>query len=361
MPKPGKSATVQGRINRLLALKSPPYPASWLDRLNGWVERLPVSGFVAYLLIFIAIVLVDQLGWTILGYRTFGENLQQTFLYQLFTLEAFYYNYLAYGYSLDALANFRGLLNVPESGFVKLEYEFAILPAAWINTLTVIAIISSVALSFISPGLFGLIQEITPGFIFVQTLGWVFGLLAATILVYRLVHQMRKVSEIYKLVKKVDLYNLGPIYTLSSFMGKASLILLFILYSNLVTDPSNLQISGFLQGSLAISVVALAGFVLPLTGINRRLVDAKTELLRESGSQVRAAFDRLNKEQSSKNLANIGNTRQLVDAVIRKREYIQSIPTWPWQSGTFRNLVLGVLLPIIIWSIQQVLLRTVVR
>jgi hypothetical protein len=169
------------------------------------------------------------------------------------------------------------------------------------------------------------------------------------------------VSKIYQLVEHIDLYNLGPIYALSSFMGKASLILLFILYSNLVSDPNNLQISGFLQGSFAISIVALAGFILPLLGINRRLVAAKAQLMQESGSQVRAAFDRLSKEQASKSLANIGNTRQLVDAVVRKREYIQGIPTWPWQSGTFRNLLLGVFLPIMIWLVQQVLLRTVVR
>lgn len=350
-----------GQINKILAIKDPPYQPSWLDRLNAWVERLPISSFLVYLLFYFTLAFLDQLIGAIEGYRPFGENLQQTLLYPLFAFEAFYYIYLSYGYCLDALANFQALLNVPRQHFQKLEYEFAILPAVWVNTLTIIAILSSVAVSFFSPALFGISVKITVVYILGQTLSWLSGLLAIAILVYRLVRQTRMVNRIYKLVVNVDLYNLGPIYALSSFMGKASLILLLILYSNLVSDPNNLQISGFLQGSVAISFVALAGFVLPLIGINRRLVAAKATLMQEAGSQVKSSFERLNKEQATKTLANISNTRQLVDAVIRKREFIESIPTWPWQAGTLRNLLLGVFLPLLIWTIQQVLLRTVVN
>jgi hypothetical protein len=356
-----KAAAATGRINKLLAIESPPYPPSWVDKLNAWVERLPISGFVFYFLFYLVIVLIPHALGAIAGYREFGQDLQQSFLYQIFTFEAFYYNYLSYSYAVDALGSFQSVLDVSDERFRKLQYEFAVLPRNWVNALTLLVIISSVGLAFISPALFKMQVPITGSFIAVQALDWVFGLMSAVLLVHRLVHQMRKVSKIYQLVEHIDLYNLGPIYALSSFMGKASLILLFILYSNLVSDPNNLQISGFLQGSFAISIVALAGFILPLLGINRRLVAAKAQLMQESGSQVRAAFDRLSKEQASKSLANIGNTRQLVDAVVRKREYIQGIPTWPWQSGTFRNLLLGVFLPIMIWLVQQVLLRTVVR
>ncbi len=359
--KTGKPTAELGRINKLLALKSPPYPPSWLDRLNAWVERLPFPGFVFYFLFYLANVLLPRTVGPLLGFRSFGESAQQSLVHQIIVFEAFYYNYLAYDYALGALANFQKLLNVTDERFRKLEYEFAVLPATWVNALTALAIISSIGVSFISPALFGISVSITLSYIIYQTLGWVFALFGAAILVYRLVHQMRKVSQTYKLVENVDLYNLGPIYALSSFMGKESLILLLIVYSNLVSDPSSLQVSAFLQGSLAISSVALAGFILPLLGINRRLVEAKAKLIQESGSEVRQAFDRVTKEQGTKNLNYISNTRQLVDAVVRKREYIQSIPTWPWQSGTFRNLLLGVFLPILIWVVQQVLLRTVVK
>lgn len=361
MAKRRESSSQQGRINRLLSIKSPPYRASWLDRLNAWVERLPISGFVFYLIIYLALALLDQVIGAIEGYRPLGENLGQTLMYPLFAFEALYYVHVSYGYCLDALANFKSLLRISDQGFKRLQYEFAILPAAWVNSLTILATIASVAFAFFSPALFGNSAQITLLYMVGSSLSWLAGLLSVCILVYRLVRQTRMVSRIYQLIQNVDLYNLGPIYALSSFMGRASLILLFILYSNLAADPSNLEIGGFLQGSLAISIVALAGFILPLLGINRRLVAAKAKLMQETGSQVRRAFDRLNKEQASKSLANIGNIRQLVDAVIRKREYVQSIPTWPWQSGTLRNLLLGVFLPLLIWTIQQVLLRTVVK
>lgn len=346
----------EGLIDRVLALKSKPYAPSWLDRLNAWVERMPISGFQFYLLCYLAIALLDQLIGAIEGYRPLGENLDQTLLFPLFAFEAFYYNYLAFGYSLDALTNFQTLLNVSDQQFRKLEYEFAVLPATWINFLTILAVVSSIGFALISPSLFGNSVNITVGYLVGQSLSWLSGLLAAAVLVYRLVHQTLMVNRIYKLVHRVDLYNLGPIYALSSFMGRASLILLFILYSNLVASQS-FEVAGFIQGSLAISIIALAGFVLPLLGINRQLVAAKTQAMQGSSREVRAAFDRLSKEQATNKLNNIGNTRQLIDAVIRKREYIQSISTWPWQSATLRNLLAGVLLPVMIWLIQQALNR----
>ncbi|MEX1246929.1 MAG: hypothetical protein WEA61_00480 [Anaerolineales bacterium] len=351
----------QGPINEILALKTPPYPPSWLDRLNAWVELLAMPGFVFYVLFYLAVIVTQIAAGYITGYQSLDQDLTQVFLYQLFTLEALYYNYISYGLALDALASFQSLLKTSKRQIQVLKYEFAILPAGKTLGLTVVTVAASIGLAYISPTLFGTSVAINAGYVFYQSLGWVFSLFGAVILVYRLLHQIRRVSRIYELVNKVDLYNLGPIYSLSSFMGKASLILLFILYSNLFSDPTNLGIAGFLQGSLAISIVALAGFVWPLLGINRRLVAEKAKLIQESGRQVRAAFERLNKEQESRNLANMGNTRQLLDAVIRKREYIQNIPTWPWQPGTFRGLLLGVVLPILIWLVQQVLLRTVVK
>jgi hypothetical protein len=312
-------------------------------------------------LFYVATVLIPGIIGELSGYRPFGGNLQQSFIYNLFTLESFYYNYLSFGLSLDALANFRNLLHLSRDKFQKLEYEFSVLPVSRVNTLTVIALVASIGLAYVSPDLFGISVPMSLGYLVSQTLSWFFSLFGALILVYRLIHQVRKVEKIYDLVRKIDLYNLGPIYSLSSFMAKASLILLFILYSNLVSDPSNLEISGFIQGSIVISIIALAGFIWPLLGINRRLVEAKAELMQESGMQVRAAFDRLGSEQKSKNLARIVNTRQLIDAVTKKREYIQNIPTWPWQAGTFRNVLLGVFLPIFIWIIQQVLERTLIK
>jgi len=344
-------------LTDLLAISNRPYPPGWVDRLDGWVGRLPLPGFVFYLGVYIFLTLFVQImGW-FAGLVPFGEIRQQEFLYQIFAFEVFYYMYLAPGFAMDAMRNFRPLLKVSEKEFLKLKYSLAVLPTGWTTALTLSAIIASFIFAYVSPALFGQSIEITLSYLVVQTLSWCFGVLAAVLLVYRLIHQMRRVNEIYALVANIDLYNLGPIYSLSSFMAKASFMLLILVYSGLLSDPSNLEITEFVQGSLLLSIVALAGFVLPLLGINRRLVAVKAQKMQESGREVRAAFERLSGEQGNKKLERVGNTRQLIDAVIRKREYIQSISTWPWQSATLRNLLAGVFLPVMIWIIQQGLNR----
>lgn len=87
----------------------------------------------------------------------------------------------------------------------------------------------------------------------------------------------------------------------------------------------------------------------------------KEGLLSEAGERVHAAFSRLNKEQAAGKLKEIGNTCQLVDAMIRQREYIQGVHTWPWDTGTSRNFITALLVPMIVWFVQQLLLRMVVK
>jgi Xaa-Pro aminopeptidase len=48
-------------------------------------------------------------------------------------------------------------------------------------------------------------------------------------------------------------------------------------------------------------------------------------------------------------------------AKVEKSQEIKKLPTWPWETGTLRNFITALLIPLTAWGIQQVLLRTVVR
>jgi hypothetical protein len=332
-----------------------------VDRFSAWVERLPVTPLFTYIGLYLVIVIfITVTGW-FSGLVPYGKFQIQQFIFLVFTFEVFYFNSLSYRWAVDALRRSRPLLKSGDVAYQGFEFEFAILPRKAVNLITLSMVLLSAYLGyadqflFKSPAPFTLREVIGSFFV------WVPGIFSAAFLAYRSIRQIRKVNQAYSLVREIDLYNLRPVYVLSSYTSKTSLVFLFILYSTMLAQPSNFEVGAFFLGSLAFSLIALAGFALPLLGINRRLVDAKATLLQEVDSQVRGAFDRLTKEQATKKLENIGNTRQLVDAVIRRREYIQSIPTWPWQSGTLRSLLLGVFLPIMIWLIQQLLLRTVVK
>jgi hypothetical protein len=45
------------------------------------------------------------------------------------------------------------------------------------------------------------------------------------------------------------------------------------------------------------------------------------------------------------------------EALVRERDVLDKIPTWPWQPDTIRWLGTALLLPIIVWTITRVLER----
>jgi hypothetical protein len=60
-------------------------------------------------------------------------------------------------------------------------------------------------------------------------------------------------------------------------------------------------------------------------------------------------------------LADIAQFRNGISALMDFRSEIKKIPTWPWDTGTLRTFLTALAVPMIVWVVQQVLLRTVVK
>jgi hypothetical protein len=333
-----------------------PYKSSWIDRLTAWIAALPGPSWVVYLFLFLFLGLISHLEIWLPGEQpwfTFDINF---FLYQLWTVEILlFYEFLARD-AKNALARFRPLLGTSDDEYNTLEYGFTTLPARQVIYISLIGIPLGLLFLFTIEGEASALFQY-PVLMIIGVVNFSFQQALALIFVYRMIRQLRMVSHLYGSVPRIDLYNLEPVYALSSHTAKTGLIFLLIMYSNILLIPGTLQLSAIFITAIILTVIASTAFLLPLRGINRRLVDEKKTMLLGIQQRIKMGFAKVDQCFDEDTLGEIGELKTAISALEGQKAYVEKIPTWPWQPATLRGFLSAVLLPIGIWGIQQVLDR----
>lgn len=333
-----------------------PFSPSWVDRFTDWLEDLPGPAWTAYLGFYLLLVLQSHLvNWASGRLPWFVFALDQ-FFYQLFSAEVlFFLSYLNRD-AARALEDFSLLLSVSKEELDQLKFRLSRQPARPVLFITLAGLLfgassfynveqssgTAVGLNFYS--FYGALSFALP-----TALALVFG--------YRIIIQLQTVSRLYASASELDLFNLEPVYALSTHTAKTGLIFLFLTYSNLLLSPGSIMVPTALAATIAISVLSFAAFVLPLRGINQRLVKEKKALLRGVCTRIRTVFNRVDKIFDEGELAGMSEMEKSIQTLQQQKAYIEKIPTWPWQPSTMRGFVSAMLLPVMIWIIQQVLGR----
>jgi hypothetical protein len=325
--------------------------SSWIDHLTDWIGGLPGPSWLAYLILFIILGLLAQVGFWVSGIQTPGSFGFNSFLNQLWIIEVLFFNYLLDQDARRALNDFRPLMDASNDDFARSMYEFTNLPARPVLYLTLIGIPVGLYLAFPSESPF---RGDVPS---VLVLVAVIGTSLIFVFAYRIIRQLRTVSRLYAQAQAVDLYDLDPIYALSSHTAKTGLILLVAVYSNILITPEALEVSSLLFLVVLLTLLASAAFLVPLRGINRRLVREKKKLLQLTQNRIKSAFKQVELSYDDHELGEISTLNTAVLALQNQKAFIEKIPTWPWQASTLRGFITVVLLPLFIWAIQQVLSR----
>jgi hypothetical protein len=332
------------------------FKPSWVDRLTEWIEALPGPSWLAYLILFLILGAIAHLANYLSGIKPWFSFDIYPFLYQLWTVEILFFHEYLNQDARSALGKFRTLLGTSDDEYSKIEYEFTNLPARPVIFLTLIGAPLGIY--------FAQFTEIANGGVLDSSLARALGYFdfayqvsLALILGYRIIRQLRMVSRLYGTASNIDLYNLEPVYALSSHTAKTGLIFLLIVYSNLLLSPDTLQFSVAFVMLAILTLIGTAAFFLPLRGINKRLVDEKKSMLREIQQRIKKGFGKVERSFDGDSLGEISELRTAISALEGQKTYVEKIPTWPWQPSTLRGFLTAVLLPIGIWGIQQVLYR----
>lgn len=351
-----------------------PYPPSWIDRLNDWVNSLPVPPWVFYLCLWLFLLIIAESGNRWLDGIHPSEKLP--WIYVPFSLYGAYF--LAAIHYLDTWAKtawnaFRSTLNLNEAEQALLFYQLTTMPARTIRLLTAATLASMVILTrpLITPLLkaMGLFHQSHAATLIDLGLFY-FNALIIVIFIYHTLRQLNWVSRIHKTATSINLFHLRPLYSLSGLTARTAGILLLVGYiveqqsgahGELTSDLYALRISGLftLISIVFFSVLAVAVFFWPLLGLHQLLLREKEGLQAAANSRLQAHIQELHRRIDACQLEDADAINKHMASLALERDILAKLPTWPWQPGTLNVILTAVFLPIVLWFLQQLLERWV--
>ena len=345
----------------------PPYPPSWFDRLRSRLDRGRISAFVVYgllgLVIFVMFTLVQ---WREGGYRA-GEirpfHIVFAFWIPFMLALMHYLDHLA----VQAFDTFRPALSAEPEVSRDLQYRLTTLPAGTVTRIGAGVVVLNAVMALIDSlitrktgqvGLFGVggqLFQIAPTPLpmtltvaLVLGLWWMFGTF-----LFHTVHQLRVISRIYGRHTRLRLLHLGPLYTFSRVTQRTAIGILVFIYAFFITASDfRTQPALLITSSVLFAIIAAIIFAWPLLGVHRLLVAEKERLLDENTRRLEAGIADLHERMDRRNLKGMVDLNNALASLDLERSALTHIPTWPWEQGTLRGLLVALVIPILIWAIQ---------
>lgn len=333
-----------------------PYPPSWLNRLNDWIDSMPgIAGFY-YLAAFLLLGLVVTLVSWLLGVIPVGRLEPKSFIYGVYPIYFVALMHYLDGYAKIALQRFRPALEIGDTEYRRIEYELTTVPAkgAWIAT--IVAIVPGILIT-LSDRATPLIRSGHPLGIMVMGAPTIFTVACLLILAYHTIRQLRMVSHIHTLVTSINLFHAGPVYAFSELTARTGIgLIIFACFIILLSPPDPSELFTYFS-IFSIVVMAVIAFVLPLRGMHHRLVIEKANLETRINDGVEIAHEELQKELRSGDFTNVGDLEKVLSSLLSLRAVARRLSTWPWQTETLRGFLSALLIPILVWIITTLLER----
>lgn len=334
-----------------------PYKAAFTHAMNVWIDRLPFSKWLFYIIVLVTYGGIQHVVAWSKGSLPFGEfNLYLGFSATWLIEVLFLGDYLIFGAG-KILDEFRPMLSLSEEEYVRARYRFTTIP----RTLgTVLFLIGSLLGYIIADS----VREVSPeiNFIFpALTIGaWMLTSALGVTYFYQVIRQTRQIRQFYSHIEKIDLFNLNPLYAFSKMTALLAIFIFAVVYvTPLVLDPASLQSDIVIIQSYFFVALSLGIFYIPLAGVNRRLIAEKDVLLRKVTDRIELMLARIHHAVETQDYSDVNGMRTVLLSLKEEKELIESVPTWPWKPSTFRGLISAILLPITIWLIQQLLSRII--
>jgi hypothetical protein len=330
-----------------------PYAPSLVDRLTDWVDRLTIPSWTFYVGLWLVLYAIEVLTqWT----GGAAGSLQPFHVVFVGTIPLV----LMLIHYLDrtaeaALSKFRSVLDCSESDYARLRYRLITLPARPVLIAAVISIVVEVLLPS-SDALDRRLFVDTPLSNNYNAAVSLVLSVANGILVYHTLHQLIVVTQIYRHAR-INLFNLGPLYTFSNLSARTAIGILAIAYSWYATIPEFFNEGNGVLTGLVLLAVTILTFILPLRGVHNLLVEEKARLLAECVRRQEAVIAKLHEDIDADNMASMDDRNKALESLEIEQQVLSRISSWPWQPETVRWFVAALLFPVIIWLMQWALQR----
>jgi hypothetical protein len=319
------------------------FPSSWIDRLIAWIDRLPGPAWLFYVLSTVAIAFLGNAVLWIDGSMPFGSVDRLT---TIFAISVFYwlalYHYLTIIGS-RSLQTFRPMLEVDDFEVARVDDELAKLPPrlGWLAVPLGLALAALTV--FGDPAPFG---EIVPRTALPYVGDFVItGFLSAAFfcVVIRSIRQLRMVGKLHTRATNINLLKLEPAHAFSTLTARTGIGIILLLIFAYFLDPA-----GF---GTALDIFFM--------GMRDHLEEEKQRVLNETSDLLQMTSTSFHSKINNRDFDELGGMETAISALIRERELLENIPTWPWDTRTIRGFVSALLLPIFLWFVTRLLERFV--
>jgi len=274
------------------------------------------------------------------------------------------FNVLAVGllHYLDGVARsafdaFRPALDVPEPEAARLRYELTTVPARPALVLLVLAALMTLVYYAIDPES-SQIVGLSPPALAIRAAGEIFFGAMVFVLAYHSLRQLRAVARIHDRATRIDLFRPAPLFAFSVLTSRTAIAIALII---LVPLPVGVDVSRpetawiwipWLVGGILVAAVV---FAFPLRGMQRRIVAEKRRLQAETGQRIAATIGILHAAIDVDDIARAGATSDALDALVKERDLVDRLPTWPWRPGTVSAVATAIGLPIVLFVAERIL------
>jgi hypothetical protein len=108
---------------------------------------------------------------------------------------------------------------------------------------------------------------------------------------------------------------------------------------------------------VGIAVLSVGVFVLPIVGIQDHLEHEKNRVLGEINELLAMAVGRLHVRVRGAEYSGMQQAEAAIAALIRERDLVSKVSTWPWDPRTVRGFASAMLLPLFLWVVTRLLER----
>lgn len=343
-------------------MTSQPYQPGWVDRFWAFVDRLPFPAWLFYVALYLVGALIMHVGLWIDGEVPAGTlDVESASQAMWFALPFAWMHYLE-RLAARALPQFDPVVPAAHRDeYETVRYRMLAIPVRTTHLVATLPMLL-VAVGTATGPLFSGNGSLTTSVLLGLVTPMAFGTLP--LLLYFNVRMLRLVNAAYGLIDDVPLIDQRPLFSLANLTMQIGLSWVLVVNVNLA---STIFLEGDLSSGFDIALVggfsavgmvlAFVLFLLPLRGIHTKLSDAKSGLITQNALALDRTRAKLYGALDSNAHDEVERFDRAISSLLRIRDELRTIPTWPWSHGTLRGFSSAVVTPMLLWLAQQAITR----
>lgn len=339
-----------------------PYAPSWVDRIDDWIDGFPGRSWVAYAAIIAVFMLGSAVEPVLDGASDAAVWATAAFWGIVVPLSLWMLHHLG-DVAGAAFDGFRPALGATDREATRMRYALTVTPARPALVILIVSVLSTpvywladpvasavvglspigLALRFVSEALFGAVL---------------------LILVYQSIRQLRAVGRIHAAATGIDLFRPAPLYAFSTFTARAAIViaLLFIaptLVSVAVVTATTGILLIVLPWLVGGTLIAATVFIVPLRGMQRRILTEKRRLQDDVGARIETTIASMHERIDADDPAGARAWHEVLQGLVMERDLVDRLPTLPWRPGTLGAVVSAVVAPLALFVATRLLERLI--